>query len=65
MIFARLIIRRPTLTTEVHKATLARLVLSEYAPTVGLFPTQHTLTLRSRARERFADLLEQHVMTEV
>ncbi|MEZ5232551.1 MAG: acyl-CoA dehydrogenase family protein [Acidimicrobiales bacterium] len=51
--------------TEVHKATLARLVLADHAPTDGLFPTQHTLTLRQQARERFAELLEQHVMTEV
>lgn len=51
--------------TEVHKATLARLVLSDHAPTAGLFPTQHTLTLREQARERFAELLERHVLDEV
>ena len=51
--------------TEVHKATLARLVLSEHAPTEGLFPSQHTLTLRDQARERFAELLEQHVLEEI
>jgi acyl-CoA dehydrogenase len=51
--------------TEVHKATLARLVLSEHAPAPGLFPTQHTLTLKQQARERFADLLEANVLEEV
>jgi alkylation response protein AidB-like acyl-CoA dehydrogenase len=51
--------------TEVHKSTLARLVLSEHTPTDGLFPTRHTLTLRQQARERFADLLEAQVLEEV
>jgi acyl-CoA dehydrogenase len=51
--------------TEVHKATLARLLLSEHAPAAGLFPSQHTLTLRDQARERFADLLERHLHDEV
>jgi acyl-CoA dehydrogenase len=51
--------------TEVHKATLARLVLSECTPTEGMFPTQHTFTLKQQARERFAELLEQQVLEEV
>jgi acyl-CoA dehydrogenase len=44
--------------TEVHKATLARLVLSETKPTGGVFPTGHLPTGRDEAIARFADLLE-------
>ena len=44
--------------TEVHKATLARLLLSEHAPNEGVFPSGHVPTLRAAARERFAELLE-------
>ncbi|MFV0260768.1 MAG: acyl-CoA dehydrogenase family protein [Acidimicrobiales bacterium] len=51
--------------TEVHKATLARLLLSESTPTDGMFPTQHTLALREEARARFADLLDQQVLEEI
>jgi acyl-CoA dehydrogenase len=47
--------------TEVHKATLARLVLSETTPTSGLFPTGHLPTLRDEAIARYADLLEHEV----
>jgi acyl-CoA dehydrogenase len=47
--------------TEVHKATLARLVLSETTPTSGLFPTGHLPTLRDEAIARYADLLEEEV----
>jgi acyl-CoA dehydrogenase len=44
--------------TEVHKATLARLLLSEYTPAPGLFPTGHLPALRAQALARYADDLE-------
>jgi acyl-CoA dehydrogenase len=47
--------------TEVHKVTVARQVLSQYAPTDGLFPTGHLPTLRDAARARYADVIERHV----
>lgn len=48
--------------TEVHKATLARLVLSESPPTDGMFPTTHLPTLRDEALARYAEALEHEVM---
>jgi acyl-CoA dehydrogenase len=47
--------------TEVHKVTVARQVLSEYAPTDGLFPTRHIPTMRAEAIERYRDVIERHV----
>jgi acyl-CoA dehydrogenase len=47
--------------TEVHKETLARIVLKEYTPTDGLFPTQHIPALRAAAREKYADVLEHDI----
>lgn len=47
--------------SEVHKATLARLVLSETTPTEGVFPTGHLPTLRDEALARYAELLEHEV----
>ncbi len=44
--------------TEVHKDTLARQVLKQYAPTDGLFPTDHLPTRREAACAKFADKLE-------
>lgn len=44
--------------TEVHKATLSRLVLRSVTPSPDVFPTQHLPALRQRAREVFADRLE-------
>ena len=44
--------------TEVHKATLARLVLSESTPTTAMFPSGHLPTLRDEAIARYGDLLE-------
>jgi acyl-CoA dehydrogenase len=44
--------------TEVHKITLARQLLSEYAACDDLFPTQHLPKLRAAARERYGDLLD-------
>jgi acyl-CoA dehydrogenase len=46
--------------TEVHKVTLARLLLSEYKPAEGLFPSYHLPTLRAEARANFADVLERY-----
>ena len=43
---------------EVHRATVARLVLRGYEPPPGGVPTQHVPTRREEARQRFADLLE-------
>jgi len=48
--------------TEVHKVTLARQVLSEYAPTDGLFPTRHLPALRAAALDRYRDVIERHVV---
>jgi acyl-CoA dehydrogenase len=43
---------------EVHRQTVARLVLREYqAPASGV-PSDHVPTRREAARERFAELLE-------
>lgn len=47
--------------TEVHKATLARLLLSEYKPAEGLFPSGHVPALREAAIARYADAIEQAV----
>jgi acyl-CoA dehydrogenase len=47
--------------TEVHKATLARLILSETTPTEAMFPTGHLPTLRDQAIARYADIIEHEV----
>ncbi len=44
--------------TEVHKITLAKQVLRQYAPHEGLFPSGHLPTRRAAARARLAALLE-------
>ena len=44
--------------TEVHKATLARQVLSHYTPAPGLFPTTHLPALRVAAIAKYADQIE-------
>jgi acyl-CoA dehydrogenase len=51
--------------TEVHKVTLARLLLSEYKPAEGLFPSFHLPTLRAEARANYADVLERYAHDEV
>ena len=43
---------------EVHRATVARLVLRGYEPPAGGVPSEHVPTRREEARQRFADLLE-------
>jgi len=51
--------------TEVHKVTLARLLMSEYKPAEGLFPTYHLPTLRAEAQASYADVLERYAHDEV
>jgi acyl-CoA dehydrogenase len=43
---------------EVHKQTLARLILRGYSAPVDGVPTEHVPTRREAAREKFAHLLE-------
>ncbi|MGI8562328.1 MAG: acyl-CoA dehydrogenase family protein [Candidatus Dormibacter sp.] len=43
---------------EVHRQTVARLVLKDYEKPPGLFPSDHIPTRRTAARARFADLLD-------
>ena len=40
--------------TEVHKATVAKQVLRDYAPDNDLFPAYHILKLREAARDKYA-----------
>jgi acyl-CoA dehydrogenase len=44
--------------TEVHKVTLARLLLKEYAPAPDQFPSEHFLRLKAEAEAKVADRLE-------
>jgi acyl-CoA dehydrogenase len=50
--------------TEVHKITLARGILKQYAPVEGLWPSGHLPSVRERARARYADDLE-HLVAEL
>lgn len=43
--------------TEVHKTTLARVILSDYKPSDDLFPTLHLPRLRAHAHEKYDDVL--------
>jgi acyl-CoA dehydrogenase len=43
--------------TEVHKITVARQVLRDYAPADDLFPTQYIPRLEEAARRKYADLV--------
>jgi len=45
--------------TEVHKITLAQQVLADHKPSTDLFPSAHIPKLRSEARARYADVLDQ------
>ena len=47
--------------TEVHKVTVAREVLKGYAPSPGLWPTEHRPAKLEAARTKLADYLE-HVV---
>jgi len=51
--------------TEVHKVTLARLLLSEHKPAEGLFPTYHLPSLRAEARASYAEILDRYAHDEV
>ncbi len=44
--------------TEIHKVTVARQVLREYQAVDGLFPSGHLLTLREKALQKYAEVLE-------
>jgi acyl-CoA dehydrogenase len=44
--------------TEVHKATIARSVLKEYAPATGPWPSEHLPDRRAAAVAQFAPMLE-------
>jgi hypothetical protein len=43
--------------TEVHKVTLARLLLKDRTPAPDMFPSEHLLRLREAAEAKFADKL--------
>jgi acyl-CoA dehydrogenase len=43
--------------TEVHKVTLARLLLKDRPTSPDLFPSEHMLRLRQAAEAKFADKL--------
>jgi acyl-CoA dehydrogenase len=43
--------------TEVHKVTLARLLLKDRKPSPDVFPSEHLLRLRQAAEAKFADKL--------
>ena len=47
--------------TEVHKATLARLLLSQYHPAEGMFPSGHLPTRRAESLARYTEHLEAEV----
>jgi len=47
--------------TEVHKITVAKQVLRDYEGTKGLFPTEHLVSRREAAMERFGHLLDAEV----
>ncbi|MDP9084450.1 MAG: acyl-CoA dehydrogenase family protein [Pseudomonadota bacterium] len=44
--------------TEVHKITVAKQLLREFAPSQELFPSYHELKLRQRALAKYGDLLD-------
>ncbi|MDT3444391.1 MULTISPECIES: acyl-CoA dehydrogenase family protein [unclassified Pseudofrankia] len=47
--------------TEIHKTALARTLLAQFEPAMGLFPSGHLPARRAAARERFAEQIEQAV----
>ena len=46
--------------TEVHKATLSKILLGQAEPAPGLFPTAHLPAARERALDKYADVLARH-----
>jgi acyl-CoA dehydrogenase len=49
---------------EVHRQTVARRILSGYAPPPGDIPSEHVPTRQAAAREKFANLLEAAVAND-
>jgi acyl-CoA dehydrogenase len=47
--------------TEVHKDTIAKVVLKQYTPSDGLFPSEHLPARMEQARRRFETLLDREV----
>lgn len=43
--------------TEIHKVQLAKQLLKNATPALGLFPTRHLLALQADAEAKFADVL--------
>ena len=50
---------------EVHKITASRQIMRDYAPSQGLFPDYNLLSVRERAREKYADVIAQFEAAEV
>jgi acyl-CoA dehydrogenase len=46
--------------TEVHKATLSKILLGQAEPAPGLFPTAHLPAARERALDKYAEALARH-----
>jgi acyl-CoA dehydrogenase len=46
--------------TEVHKNTVSKLLLKQYQPAEGLFPSEHLPPKVAAARAKYADILEQY-----
>ena len=57
---ARPATRGPARSTEVHKLTLARTLLSQTTPAPGLFPTRHGPARKEEALKKYADVLARH-----
>jgi acyl-CoA dehydrogenase len=49
--------------TEIHKVHLAKRLLGSTEPAPGLFPTGHLIAQKERARQHFADLLDEEVLS--
>jgi acyl-CoA dehydrogenase len=45
---------------EMQKVTLARTLLGEAEPSLGLFPTRHLFALEEQAQKKYADALARH-----
>jgi acyl-CoA dehydrogenase len=49
--------------TEIHKIQVAKQLLKGVEPAAGLFPTGHLVAQRERARQRFAEMLDDEVLS--
>jgi acyl-CoA dehydrogenase len=47
---------------EVHRDSVARLILRDYQSPIGNVPTEHVPTRREKALQRFGELLELEVI---